>query len=215
MNNNLEKLNILSEQKSNIWMLSFVDTLSILITFFILVYATSSPFHPANKDNFIENNYANQKQDQDNINYISDIILSKITKAGLHDKICVIENLDNIEMLIASDKLFSGSSDNLKLSAETILLVINDIISNIDNSITITGINYPDYIIEGKKTKEKFKSPLSRAIIIAQKLWKLGYDKKIQTMGLVEKSYKLGANICKMSLSSRIMITINNYNYKY
>jgi flagellar motor protein MotB len=213
MNNDLEKLNILSEQKSNIWMLSFVDTLSILITFFILVYATSSPFHGANKDNLIANNYVNQRQELDNIKYIHDIILSKITKAGLHDKICVIENVDNIEILISADNLFAGMGDRLQFSAENILLIVADIIDDIDNSITITGINSPDYIIEDKNNKEKFKSPLNRAIMIARKLWKLGYDRNIQTIGLLKKSYNLKKNICKMNLLSRIMITINNYKY--
>jgi flagellar motor protein MotB len=153
----------------------------------------------------------NNKQKLDNVTYLSDVILSKITKAGLHDKICLITNKDDIEMLISADNLFIGKDANLKLSAENILQIINDIITNIDNSITITGINYSDYVMEDKKTKEKFKSPLNRAVIIAQKLWKLGYNKKIQTTGLVNRSYNLGTNICKMNVSSRIMITIQNY----
>lgn len=214
MANDLEKLNFLSESKSSAWMLSFIDTLSILITFFILVYATSSPIKQIDNNILEKKDTTNIAKNLNNTDDINHIILSKITRSDFHNQICVIKNKNNIQMIIAADHLFIGKTADFKVSSQKMILVIADILNEIDNFITITGVNYQKETNHQKKDKEIFKLSINRAVTMAQKLFKLGYNnKKIQTKGLVVKSYNLYDNICKMNSLNRMTIEIENYSY--
>jgi len=208
-----ERINEIStENRSNIWVITFVDTLSILISFFILVYATSSPYNQRLKTASLNNNsYVEKKKIPQDISLLYEVIISKLTQANMIKYVCVTNNFNYLAISINEKELFIGHTSSLKASSEVLLTIITDILTNADNSITITATNLQQNELNNQNRKEEFKLPLNRAIIIAQKLSKLGYDREVNVKGLSGKFYKIEDSFCKMNLDNNISFIINDY----
>ncbi len=197
--------------RSNAWMLSFVDTLSILITFFILVYATSSNVtlvegegNSSSKHNI--DTYATNTDS----NYLYELIKKDLEGHHLHKNVLINENKDDIVMSFASDDLFLPYSDKFKPSSIKLLDFIEDTLANLDNIILINGINSWDNFSVKKQNSDNFKLPLARAVALARKISLSGYDFEIGTFGFVGSDYKLDGNQANTSFLQRMDIVIKN-----
>jgi flagellar motor protein MotB len=192
----------IKQSKSNAWMLSFVDTLSILITFFILIYASSN-----------QKNYLGNFKSEDvvfipeikDLSFFSHLMQDKINKYNLEQYFCLHQEAESLTITIDAQTLFTNQSSALSAEANSILSFISQSLNDIDNNII--NNTYVAYDQE-KYDKEKFKLPLNRAIVLAWNLQKLGYEKNIETKGLI-KNNKIISNKCHLNKSQVVDIVIN------
>jgi chemotaxis protein MotB len=200
------------EAKNKAWMLSFVDTLSILIAFFILIYATS--YHAPNVTKTPVHEAFNRKSKQkssNDLDYIYEIIDTNIKQNFQHIIIHLQKNDDNITISLPAANLFNAYTTELNEAAEKLLASIGDILFDFNNAITINGIDCRHYSSGDYNLKANFKGPLSKAIMIAKKLKNNGYMYNINTYGLIGNEYHLGNIKDKILFLQRIDIVLHDY----
>ncbi len=186
----------LIQAKSNAWMLTFVDTLSILITFFILIYASSNQ----------KNNFSNQPSTVlmpavKDLSFFYRIMQDKIIKAQQEQYFCLSDLAKSIIITIDAETLFPKQSSALKVEANNILSFIAEALDDIDNNIIINS-----YVEFDQERYDKFTLPLNRAMVLAGYLKSIGYEKNIETKGFTKKNIQ---NNCHLGKSQVIDLVIN------
>jgi flagellar motor protein MotB len=198
--------------KSQAWMLSFVDTLSILITFFILVYATHALSPPPKKvSTSSKGDPINITQDGTDLDYLELILKNNLKDYNLIEQIYIHNNEENLVLSIPSDKLFKYNSNDFLINSTKILDFLEDNLINIDNSITINGIDCFDYLNTNYQLIDKFKLPLNQALALNRKIKEFGYNNNLEIYSYNGSKYKLHNTSTKMNLLQRIDIIIHDF----
>ncbi|PIR37862.1 MAG: hypothetical protein COV35_08005 [Alphaproteobacteria bacterium CG11_big_fil_rev_8_21_14_0_20_39_49] len=186
------------------WMMTFADLLSLLLVFFIMIYATTSikkgqwdklrqsmgeSFKAAKtvEKKLVTNLHAtkitiNKGTD---IDYLEAVIESKIKDdAFLKNNIKLEKDANSLIIKINGPNLFEGNSPVLTEDSRVMLFIIGDALQRVKNSIEIFGyINEDD---ESKQT-DSFKLALSRAVQLASNMREAGNLSKLEAIVKNEK----------------------------
>lgn len=198
------------EKPSDAWMLTFADLVSLIITFFVLLYSMSAirldqwqevkkslstklnprliekveePVKPEKKVTKIDLNTATD------LEYLRAIIYEKILSSGVLNRV-EISTLDDRIVISLSDDTFASGSVEVKKESEIVIAVIADSVANIKNQVEVVGNSDPEFI-QTEKYPSNWELSLSRALVISSLIEQRGYIYPINSIGRAESNYKL------------------------
>jgi chemotaxis protein MotB len=195
------------EDSKDRWMMTFADLLSLLLVFFILIYATTSvqkgkweklkevmgdSFKPSKivEREYVTNLHAtkiqiNKGTDTD---YLAAILESKIkNNAFLKNNISLDREKSSLVIKLNSKNIFEGNSPILTEDSRILFFVIGDALQRIKNKIEVMG-HTNDKIDNNDMTT--WNLALARAVKVASKLREYGNLSKLESMVKNEKPSK-------------------------
>lgn len=190
------------------WMLTFADLLSLVLTFFVLVYSMTSLQAPQWKavqsslsqtlnpdrywsgiklkaDKTIQKVTAPKALDLD---YLSSILTEKFANEPTLRGVKLQRQDDRIVISLSQDVLFPQSGAVLSENALRTITFLSDILSTISNRIEIQGNTDPTPVLSGDYPSN-WELSLARAEAVAEELKKAGYRYKIMALGLADSRY--------------------------
>lgn len=197
-NNDIEKGNyyIQEEKHSDVWMMTLADLLSLLLVFFILIYATSTirqgkwseitdslestfSFDSAVTSNIESTSLGvNRKADIDaiNLSYLDSILDNKISRDEFLSRLLSVKLLDDrLVISINSKSLFEGNTPVLSDELNNILVSIGDILRKVGNKVDV--VSYIDGESRGLPTA--WELAMTRAAVVADELRQYGNESKM------------------------------------
>lgn len=185
----------------NKWMLTFADLLSLILTFFVLLYSMTVPEIP--KWEVITESLSQRlkpKQEKvyvppasertipttsyetaSDLNYLETIIVDKISGINLMDDIVSLNTLeDRLVIELRGNTLFTDNAVDLSETGEQIASALGTILESIGNHIEIYG--YFNAEAELKQTNDWLLS-VKRAYAVSSALKDAGYTSKMVSYG--------------------------------
>lgn len=211
-----------SGNTSSAWMVSFADLLSLILTFFVLMYSMSAIVEPKwhkVKESLTERLNPDHESPEilftakksistvyvknaTELSYLYSLIQEKMKAASL-DKMLKLERRDNsLAIILPGNIAFVDGESILSPKAKEALHLLEDILHQINNQVDIYGYASPS---------ERGLS-ISRAIAVAKGLLEFGYDYQVKAFG-VSLSSKSKKEL--YGGSQRVDIIIHNKKAKY
>ena len=216
------------------WLVSFVDTLSLLLTFFVLLFSMStldSETWEGVKSSFDNALVENKKvgstgQPLDevipeiirnraiNLDYLARIVDQARTKMPKGDEITLTQLDDRLVLSLPNELLFTPARAQLSPNARGTIVGVATLLKNIRNKIEVYGHTDPNAITGGLYTSN-WELSLARADALARRLNELGLRRDISILGFSDSKFAdLSENLpqeVKFSLSRRVDIVIYPY----
>lgn len=190
------------------WMLTFVDLLSLMLTFFVLLYAMShitrsqwedvarslqqrlNPGRIFQEFNFSETHSVTEKEAPagSNLDYVYTILSDKLGKISASQEVTLQRLDDRVVVSLASDLLFAAGRANLQPRGENTLRLVSDAVGSLNNKLTINGHTDPSPIHTEEFPSNRELS-LARAHRVAERLYAAGYLFDIEAFGLADSRY--------------------------
>ena len=196
--------NFTPEPPNMAWLLTFADLVSLLITFFVLLYSMKvvdtqkwdelkgtfsgvfsirEPIYEVrpDKDTSIE------KIDPivgDNLEYIQSLLTHDFSVSEhLKDaKLSRDMKTDSLVISIANDSMFQADSDDLNEEGEAKVAELGDVLRHLDNRIEIAG-HTGKHLVRTREFPSNWELSMMRAIHVAKLLEKEGIERDITTSG--------------------------------
>jgi len=187
---------------SKAWLLTFTDLVSLMLTFFVLLFsmsnvkpdkwdkvvvALSKTLAPSLQENSVLvtspfNIATVYRLRSVNLDYLASILKKTMNDSQKSGAITIQRLDDRLLIALGEDQLFARGSDTLTPSGKQTLFVMGGVFSNIGNKISVNG--YFDPAFNGN---EKFKSgwdlSLTRSLAVAATLRDAGYPNRILSLG--------------------------------
>lgn len=194
---------------SNAWMLTFADLLSLMLTFFVLLYAMSvmeevkfkqiakSLMQQLNPLNKIEDKFTQPAQKSItrfnteiavDLDYLYTILTEKINDVPELSGTRILRLDDRIVITLPSDRYFAAGDAYLTSDAKSAVFLLGEIVSTIGNSIDVNGHTDPAPT-SGTSYPSNWELSLARAATVAGALRRSGYLHPIHVFGYGESRY--------------------------
>ncbi len=235
MDNNLENMMIEEEDhQSDRWMMTFSDLLSLVLTFFVLIYSLSEidleKWHTI-KHSLISNLNPNSqtqstiptkefeiKRLDDNkatdIDYLVTILRSNIAYLPETKELLTISRLDDrIILSIPYDSVFKTDSVEIRAEIIPLLDVIANALYSLKNHIDIYGNASEDHIVTNMYPSY-WNLAIGRAIVLSKYLRNNGYQYKITPYGRIGSNFEEFIDIApeiKQRLNKSIDIIVREF----
>jgi len=204
-----------TEDNSNRWLLTFADLLSLIITFFVLIYSmtalnadkwkmiTISLSQKLNPDRVVSRTLpsADVSITKTNIShaksleYLNVILIDKINESKVLKEIMKTHlTNEKLTIHIRSDRIFEEGNVVVDAKGELIFEVVTNILKSLSNRINIYGYSYEDPK-DIHKYPSKWELSLARALVISKILKNKGYKYNILSYGLADTSVEGNSNI--------------------
>ncbi len=219
-------------QGSSTWLISFTDVMALMLTFFVLLFAMSSPQKEKWEDltNNVQENFnkfygqplnrgTEDSLSIEKVNFSKALNLSYL-KAIIEKLIAQEENLQGIELIELPDRLiislpqqlmFEAGQAEIKSEANKALFSLAGTLNRIKNSIEVVGHTDPTPV-QTVRYDSNWSLSLYRALNVAAVLENLGYNKNITVRGMASGRYfDLNGDFTeqqKLSLSRRVDIVV-------
>ena len=218
-------------QTSNAWMLTFADLLSLILAFFVLLFASTSVKKPEfeqvikslsqrlnpqdskestapNAEISIEKEVVGQGRD---IGYLNQVLIEKIGDSSLKEKLLIQNMEDRLVLSITGEQSFVSGSIKMTPQLESLLVLLSGVLGTMNNRIEIHG-NADSSPTSGKEFPSNWELSLARALAVADMLREHGYNHPLSVYGRGDSAYaELPKNLNpkeKEKLSRRIDIII-------
>jgi chemotaxis protein MotB len=193
-----------STRPKNAWMLTFADLLSLILTFFVLMYAMSSLEEVRWKQitsslsqrlnpNQVGKTVTPTEQlsitkidvpQAKDLQYLYTIITEKFASNEVSAKILKARLMeDELILSLPADVAFNPGTDTLAPQAKDLVGFLGDVVGTIGNHIDVVGHADPNPIKEGGAFPSNWELSLSRAMVVADMLKYHGYMYKINVFG--------------------------------
>jgi len=224
-----------SENSDPPWIVSFIDTLSLLVTFFVLLFSMSTidketwqdvinsfdtafenADKTANSGNPIEQAIPEILRNRAiNLRYLGRILQTQIEKNDLQANI-TIKNLDDrLVIALPSDLLFESSQASLRPEARNVLVIVGSLLRNVRNKIEIYGHTDPNQIRYAREYANNWELSLARSLTLSDTLKAMGLRRQIAVLGFADAKFadlpKSLPQSEKFALSRRVDIVIYPY----
>jgi len=216
------------------WIVSFIDTLSLLLTFFVLLFSMSTLDNAIWQD--VVNTFDSYFEDAHdigntgvpldkavpeilreraiNLDYLGRIIENQMRQRELKDQIIVQKLQDRLVLSVPSDFFFYQGRADLRPESRSIVVVLGSILRNVRNKIEIYGHTDPNPI-STKEFPSNWELSIARAFTLRTQLRKLGMKRKVSVLGFSDAKFsELAKGIPqgeKFTLSRRVDIVIYPY----
>ncbi len=215
-NNIIPHISIIKRNEDNsdnvpLWLITFTDVMALMLTFFVLMYAMSTP----SEDQWrsitasLGSNFSKEhampfnKGSQDvvsidkipqskalDLRYLKALIVRLLEEKNI-ENVSVFQNGDRLIVSLPSELLFNSASADVKLEGKKALFSVSGALSRIRNRIEVIGHSDPDPVVN---TSGPFRSnwdlSLARAIGVASVLREVGYTRDITVRGLSSGRYE-------------------------
>ena len=191
------------KQASTAWMVTFADMISLLLTFFVMlfsmstvasekwediVYALEQNLNPGRKTMHIEPTsshdiravYIEQATD---LVYLAAVLREQMADNPTLARSYVEEYESYLLISLPGELLFERGTANITRPAHQALFILGGLLKNLQNQIDVVGHTDPLPSV-GTRFSSNWELSLARAIAVAEDLREFGYTKKIIAYGL-------------------------------
>lgn len=191
------------------WMMTFVDTIALVLTFFVLLFSMSTlekaqfdSLSQTLKQRFkAESSQTGEKASGEtddtlsifkrhaiDLGYLQTLLTTKMSQN--EDLSGVTTNLhsDRLVISLPSDLLFSPGSASLNDGARKSIYILSTILNNVNNSIHIKGHTDPTPL-NGGPFRDNWELSQARALSVAKQLKRAGYYRKLVAHGHADSFY--------------------------
>jgi chemotaxis protein MotB len=187
-----------------VWLITFVDLISLLLAFFLMLYSMSSIqkndwaafLASLNKHEVLmKEKKVGSKKDAElirpaeiskglEIKYLRTILESEIDSNDLLKFVEFFEKGNQLILSFPSSLIFRPSSSELLPKGKQALFALSEKLSNLENRVELFGYSDPNPIINNQKYKNNWVLSLFRASAVANALIKSGYRKPLNIVSL-------------------------------
>lgn len=184
------------------WLIIFADLVSLLLTFFIMLFAMSTveqakweaAVASLSRSMNIERPAvirsaqsvltvpAVERPDAVNLDYLVSVLRGQFAEAPLLSRGVIHRHADNLIISFPNDLLFGAGSADLSARAETALAVLGSVLGNLSNKIDVSGHTDPSPIAT-PVYPSNWELSLDRARAVAAHLSRSGYQRDIGVLG--------------------------------
>lgn len=193
-----------------VWLLTFLDTIALLLAFFIMLYAMSSPSETAFKelsaslaDRLNPNQEtvatapptalgleADKREAALNLDYLFSLLRTHLDSEPVLARSVLHRLTDRLVISLPSDVLFARNSARLDDAARLALFDLGGVLSNLGNRVDVYGHTDPAPIRSGPY-RTNWELSLARAQSVAASLIDSGYDKPMIVQGFADTRFEL------------------------
>ncbi len=225
-----------NENNKSAWLLTFADLLSLILTFFVLLYSMSSLKEEAwrevsqslsqrlNPDFIIVKEPSTrtaekgveriEEQQAINLDYLEAVLKDKMKNKEELKGVTLLRNDDRIILSLASDLFFESGSAVLQPQVMPAISALINMLSSVTNRIETIGHTDPTPV-SGEQYPSNWELSLYRSVVIAQALQNGGYPAPIRAFGLSSSHFdELPSDIHlhqRYNLARRVDIVIRAY----
>lgn len=187
-----------------VWLITFVDLISLLLAFFLMLYSMSSIqkndwaafLASLNKHEVLmKEKKVGSKKDAElirpaeiskglEIKYLRTILESEIDSNDLLKFVEFFEKGNQLVLSFPSSLIFRPGSSELLPKGKQALFALSEKLSNLENRVELFGYSDPNPIINNQKYKNNWVLSLFRASAVANALIKSGYRKPLNIVSL-------------------------------
>jgi chemotaxis protein MotB len=200
----LDPLKNKNKNDKPVWLITFVDLISLLLAFFLMLYSMSSIqkndwaafLASLNKHEVLmKEKKVGSKKDAElirpaeiskglEIKYLRTILESEIDSNDLLKFVEFFEKGNQLVLSFPSSLIFRPSSSELLPKGKQALFALSEKLSNLENRVELFGYSDPNPIINNQKYKNNWVLSLFRASAVANALIKSGYRKPLNIVSL-------------------------------
>lgn len=185
------------------WMLTFADLLSLVLTFFVLLYSMSviqmqkweeiveSLSQRLNPDRIVEESYSVdftissvEEEQAADLSYLYGIIYEKFSHIPELANTQLLLQDDRLVISLPGDTLFNPGAAALNEKAYREIALIGESLSALNNKIEVYGHTDPTPLSGEGSFPSNWELSLSRALTIAGELQRAGYTHPVTAIGL-------------------------------
>jgi len=199
-----------SGDSSKAWMITFTDLVSLLLTFFVLLFAMSNvkldewtkiidslsqTLNPAPEQEIARptaqlNIGTLFRRRSVNLDYLSSVIEQKLSADPVLRDALIIRLDDRMVVALPGDLLFEPGAALVSESARDAMFTLGAMFANVGNSIAVNGHTDPAPP-SGEAFASNWELSVARAASVANAIRRGGYDEQIVTFGHAATQYDL------------------------
>ena len=200
----LDPLKNKNKNDKPVWLITFVDLISLLLAFFLMLYSMSSIqkndwaafLASLNKHEVLmKEKKVGSKKDADlirpaeiskglEIKYLRTLLESEIKSNDLLKFVEFFEKGNQLILSFPSSLIFRPGSSELLPKGKQALFALSEKLSNLENRVELVGYSDPNPVINNQKYKNNWVLSLFRASAVANELIKSGYRKPLNIVSL-------------------------------
>ncbi len=201
--------NMGSQNSRPLWLLTFIDLISLLLAFFIMMFSMSTIKVSAwdvfkgsldNEKRLEASSFEGYKNSTPldhrstryglNLGYLRSLLESSLKKEKALENVVFTYNSNNLIISLPSILIFEKGGTALSDSGRKALFLIAETLSNFNNDISLVGHSDPTPMSVGAKYKNNWTLSLSRALSVGQALKSAGYRKNLKILSLQTQNLK-------------------------
>ena len=214
-----------------IWMVSFIDCLSLVLSFFILVYSMATPdverfrqladglshrlgtvglrLQSAPSPGVIAPTA--ERSQALNLDYLASLLQAQLAREPSLARAVIQRLADRLVVALPSEVVFTSNQATLTETAERALFELGGVLARLDNRIDVQGHTDPTPITDGAFA-DNWQLSIGRAIAVRDVLRRSGYQRPLIAQGLADSRYgELSASlpeVRRLQLARRVDIVI-------
>ncbi|CCQ74117.1 flagellar motor protein MotB [Magnetospira sp. QH-2] len=218
------------EENSQAWMVTFTDLVSLMLTFFVMLFSMSSvqvdkweemidtlsqTLNPTREVQTIKptstyNIRMVLRERAINLDYLMAVLEEKMAEDHLLSSSRLLHLSDRVIVSLPGDLLFGPNSALLSEKAREALFELGGVLRNINNQVMVQGHSDP-VPPQGGQYASNWELSIGRAVAVANALRRAGYTEEIPAQGFASSRYNLLPDLPdveKRKLARRVDIVI-------
>ena len=215
--------NVDAQNSRPLWLLTFIDLISLLLAFFIMMFSMSTIKTSAwdvfkgsldNEKRLEASSFESYKDSTPldhrsiryglNLGYLRSILESSLKKEKLLENVVFTYNSNNLIISLPTILIFKKGGSALSDSGRKALFLIAETLSNFDNDISLVGHSDPAPMAVGAKYKNNWALSLSRAFSVGQALKSAGYRKNLKILSFADTKFKRNSSTAPIKLEHQL-----------
>ena len=194
---------------STAWMVTFADMISLLLTFFVMLFSMSTVasekwedvvhaleqnLNPGRKTLHVEPSSAHDirsvfKENATDLAYLAVVLREQMGKDQTLSRSAIVEHEKFLLISLPGDILFDRGTADVAPGARQALFMLGGLLENLRNKVEVIGHTDP-LPSQGKRFTSNWELSLARAVAVAEELRHFGYRKKIVAYGQGDAKFK-------------------------
>ncbi len=220
----LQKVGNMDVQNSRpVWLLTFIDLISLLLAFFIMMFSMSTIKVSAwdvfkgsldNEKRLEASSFEGYKNSTPldhrstryglNLGYLRSLLESSLKKEKALENVVFTYTSNNLIISLPSILIFEKGGTALSDSGRKALFLIAETLSNFNNDISLVGHSDPTPMSVGAKYKNNWTLSLSRALSVGQALKSAGYRKNLKILSFADTKFKRNSSTAPIKLEHQL-----------
>ncbi|MGJ3258638.1 MAG: OmpA/MotB family protein [Rhodospirillales bacterium] len=205
---NLDHVEEPEHRNTKMWMLTFTDLVSLLLTFFVMLFAMSNvkidewdkiidslsqTLNPAPEETIRKptaqlNIGTLFYRRAVNLDYLASVIEENLSNDPLLRDVLIVRLEDRLLVALPGDLLFEPGAAVISERAQGAMLTLGAMFDNVGNTIAVTGHTDPE-APDGSSYASNWELSVARAASVANAIRRGGYEEKIVAFGYAATQY--------------------------
>ncbi len=217
-------------RNTRMWMITFTDLVSLLLTFFVMLFAMSNvkidewdkiidslsrTLNPAPEETIrkptAQLNIGTMFRERAvNLDYLASVIEENLENDPVLRDVLVVRLEDRLMVALPGDLLFDPGAALISERAEGAMYTLGAMFANIGNAIGVTGHTDPDPP-DGETFTSNWELSIARASSVANAIRRGGYDQPVAVLGYADSQYNRLPNLSdeeRRQLARRVDVII-------